>query len=120
MKQIYFYSLFIFFVSYTTQGMEQNSQNMQHYDINDDHIMGKLALARMRQFSACGSIASGFTFFAATASRHMHWPYWAKRMPLFGFISCNAINQIPVITGIENDFKKTSSLGSMINALKKT
>lgn len=112
--------IFVFFTFNTMMFcMEFNSiQNIKDTDMPRDYVTGKAAIAITRQYSALGAVTSGFTFFAATASRHMHWPYWVKRAPLFGFISFNALNQIPVITGIEQDFKKTSSLGSMINALK--
>ncbi len=68
----------------------------------------KKALFRMKQVASIGSITCGFGFFTATAARHMHWPYWSKRAPLFGFVSFNAFGQMTNLYGnqIEQFFKR--------------
>ena len=91
--------------------------NASKHDTHHDYTTGKVVIAKTRQFAAMGSVASGFSFFAATAARNMHWPYWVKRAPLFGFITFNAIGQLPTITGIDNNYTRTTFVGHWYNVL---
>ncbi len=115
MKKITVFCLFTaFYACNTIKGMEIKNSNYA-YTTQDDYMTGKAVITHTKQCAAMGSVASGFAFFTATAARHMHWPYWIKRAPLFGFISFNAIGQIPTITGMDQDPKKTTFVGQMFN-----
>lgn len=117
MKRIVISCIFCILYSWSmVMPMESFNNNKHDHDVT----AGKIVVARTRQYATLGSIASGFTFFAATATRHMHWPYWAKRTPLFCFVSCNALAQLPTITGIEHDPQKMTFVGNMYTRIKRT
>lgn len=86
---------------------------------NNDFNTGKEVISRTRQVAACGSIVSGFAFFAVTATRNAYLPYWLKRAPLFGFISFNAVAQLPTIMGFEQSPEKITRIGTMVNRIRK-
>ena len=73
----YFFISMIFF-------MPINSQAMR--------IEDKCKL--IKDYAVISSVMSGWEFYAVTSKYQAHLPYWAKRVPLFGFLASNTAIQL--------------------------
>ena len=111
MKRMILFSFILLFSM--TQAMERsyetNSSDAAYFEA------GKSRIAKMKQVAAIGSVTSGIGFFVATASRHSNWPYRFKRMPLFAFISFNAIGQMPIIAQFDQHPQRVAFIGKIMN-----
>ncbi len=97
--------------------MSNNLKSVASYDsacCERDIAAGKIAVQYLRQGAAASAVMGGWGFFMATASRHSHWPYRAKRLPLGVFLLSNTVGHLPTFLAIDNDQKKLAVVGSWV------
>lgn len=73
----YFFISIIFFVPINSQAMS---------------VEDKCKL--IKDYAVISSVISGWAFYAVTSKSQAHLPYWAKRIPLFGFLASNTAIQL--------------------------
>lgn len=78
----------------------------------------------IREYAVVGSVICGWAFYGVTSKCQTHLPYWAKRLPLFGFLAANTvIHAIPLFSGQQQNpdaihaLKDAASTADVFNSL---